>query len=297
MTAHPRRILVPTDFSETADRALLLARRLAGRFAAEIHLLHVRILLEDPHLVEEHQRELERLMTRSDQKTREVLGRQTTDDAIVVHPHLVRGLSASESILEAMGDLGCDLVVMGTHGRRGLKHLLIGSVTEQVVRTSTVPVLTVRADASISDDPISRILVPFDFSDGALPAVELAGEWARSLHANITLLHVVEPVVYPEFYAVDLLPDEMMGQIQERSGKALSELAATKLSGLPVTTQIAVGRAVDTIVDTAEPARHDLIIVSTRGLSGFEHFLLGSVAEGVVRRAWIPVLTVRTRES
>ena len=296
MTPHPRRILVPTDFSETADHALALARRLAVRFAAEIHLLHVRILLEDPHLVEEQQREFERLLTRSDQKTREMLGRQTPGDAVVVHPHLVRGMSASESILEATGDLGCDLVIMGTHGRRGIKHLLIGSVAEQVVRTAPVPVLTIRADASISDDPISRILVPFDFSDGALAAVELAGGWAQALHAQVTLLHVVEPVVYPEFYAVDLLPDEMLGHIQERSTKALDELAAERLPGIPVTSEIAVGRAAETIVETAEPARHDLLIVSTRGLSGIEHLLLGSVAEGVIRRARIPVVTVRSEE-
>ena len=103
MPAPAQRILVPTDFSNTADRALELALELARRFAAEIHLLHVRVLLEDPHHEEEYHRELERLMTREDQRTREVLG--TARDAIpevVVHPHLVRGLAIPRSMVSAI---------------------------------------------------------------------------------------------------------------------------------------------------------------------------------------------------
>ncbi len=292
----PRRILVPTDFSDTADRALQVARQLATALAAEIHVVHVRILLEDPHLVEDHQRELERLLTRSDQKTREILNRHVSGEpSVVVHPHLVRGLSAPESIVEAAGDLGCDLIVIGTHGRRGLKHLLLGSVTEAVVRSASIPVLTVRGDAVLSGEPVARILVPHDFSDHSRPAVELAAHWARRLGSHVTLLHVVEPVIYPEFYAVDLMPQEMLHRVAERSRQALAKVAEEYLDGVPSSVEVVTGRATEAIVEFAQPARYDLIMMPTRGLSALEHLLLGSVAEAVLRRSRIPVLTVRAR--
>lgn len=292
----PRRILVPTDFSETADRALQVARQLATALAAEIHVVHVRILLEDPHLVEEHQLELERLLTRGDQRTREVLSRHVGGEtSVVVHPHLVRGLSAPESIVEAAGDLGCDLIIIGTHGRRGLKHLLLGSVTEAVVRNSPIPVLTVRGDAVLSGEPLARILVPHDFSEHSLPAVQLAAHWARHLGAHVTLVHVVEPVVYPEFYAVDLMPQEMLHRVVERSREALMKVAEEHLEGVPSSVEVVTGRATEAITEFAQPTRYDLIVMPTRGLSALEHLILGSVAEAVLRRSRIPVLTIRAR--
>ncbi len=294
MATPPRRILVPTDFSPTAGVALDLARQLAVAFGAEVHLLHVRILLDDPNQEEELQAELERLMNRSDQRTRELLGRtRDTVTEVVVHPHLVRGIAPAESVVEAVGDLGCDLVVMGTHGRRGLKHLLMGSVAEEVTRTSPVPVLTVRSDSTAEPASPKRILVPLDFSETSMAAVTTAAVWARALHASVTLLHVVEPVVYPEFYAVDLMPEDVMDRIRERSAQALDRIAAENLADIETSVRVAVGRAPEVILEEAGRGGHDLVILASRGLSPLEHLLLGSVADGVIRRSTAPVLTVR----
>jgi len=294
MSAPAQRILVPTDFSETAARALDLALDLARRFAAEIHLLHVRVLLEDPHHEEEYHRELERLMTREDQRTREVLGNaRDATRQVVVHPHLVRGLSEAETICETVSDLGCDLVVMGTHGRRGLKHFLLGSVAERVVRSCPIPVLTVRPSASARSLEGGRFLVPTDFSEAATTAVSTAAAWASTLGASVTLIHVIEPVIYPEFYAVDIFPDDMMDRIEERSREALDKLAREQLEELPWKVEVTVGRATEAILEAANPAQHDLVVIASRGLSPIEQMLLGSVAEAVVRRSELPVLTVR----
>ncbi len=294
MSAPAQRILVPTDFSETAERALDLALDLARRFAAEIHLLHVRVLLEDPHHEEEYHRELERLMTREDQRTREVLGNaRDATRQVVVHPHLVRGLSEAETICETVSDLGCDLVVMGTHGRRGLKHFLLGSVAERVVRSCPIPVLTVRPSASARSLEGGRFLVPTDFSEAATTAVSTAAAWASTLGASVTLIHVIEPVIYPEFYAVDIFPDDMMDRIEERSREALDKLAREQLEELPWKVEVTVGRATEAILEAANPAQHDLVVIASRGLSPIEQMLLGSVAEAVVRRSELPVLTVR----
>ena len=85
-------------------------------------------------------------------------------------------------------------------------------------------------------------------------------------------------------------------KIEERSLEAMKAAAAEQLEGVSFTLEVVTGRAVDAILDAADPARQDLVIMGTRGLSGLQHLLLGSVAEGVVRRSRIPVLTVRAAD-
>jgi nucleotide-binding universal stress UspA family protein len=293
MNAVPRRILVATDFSQTGDRAQSAGLLLAQTFDAELHVVHVQELLDDSHLEEEQRVELERLLSSADDQRREALQAPVVEPGVTVHTHLIRGLSAAEAITETCSDLQCDLIVMGTHGRRGLSQLLLGSVAEKVVRTSQVPVLTIRPGALLPADGISRLLVPHDFSEHSEEAVRFAGQWARSLEAEVTLLHVVEPVVYPEFYAVDLLPDEMIARLKARSQEALEAAAAKLLPGVKSHSAVRVGRASDTIVAAAETSVFALVIMGTQGLSAIEHLLLGSVAENVLRRCAVPLLAVR----
>jgi len=273
MTDMPKTILAATDFSKPAERAGDFARDLSRRFQAQLHLLHVVVILEDPHLEEDHLHRLEELVASGDDaRRRDLESGSEQPPGLEITPHMVRGLAPAEVIVETASNLGCELIVMGTHGRRGLPHLLLGSVAERVVRTSTVPVLTVRGDADIKLEGASRILVPHDFSEASAAAVRRAAAWADALGAEITLLHVVEPVVYPEFYSVDVAAAE------DLLGKARAE--------------VEVGRAANTIVDFADPDRFDLVIMATRGLSALEHALLGSVAESVLRRCRVPMLAV-----
>ena len=297
MATTPDRILIATDFSPTAERAQSLALALGRAFGAQVHLLHVRVLLEDPHLEREEGTELERLLEADEVQRRAALDR-VGGDAVepAIHRHMVRGISAAEAIIESAVDLGCDLVLMGTHGRRGLRKLLVGSVAERVVRTSSVPVLVVRSHVPSPPETIRRILVPFDFSPHSEVAAQTAARWAEALGAGVSLLHVVEPVVYPEFYAVDVLPGQVTDGLQQRSVEALAEAADRLVSGVDCTTTVRVGRAVDVILSAADAQEHDLVVMGTRGLSGLEHLLLGSVAERVLRRSDVPVLTVHSEE-
>jgi nucleotide-binding universal stress UspA family protein len=137
-----------------------------------------------------------------------------------------------------------------------------------------------------------RILVAHDFSDRSTTAVRIAGDWARAFNAELTLLHVVEPVVYPEFYAINALTDNVMGRLQDRATQALHGAAAEILGDRRCTTRVVVGRAIDTIVAEAQPENFDLVVMGTRGLTGLEQLMLGSVAEGVLRRCPVPLLTV-----
>jgi len=293
MNVVPKTILAATDFSTTADRAAGFARDLSRRFDAHLRMLHVAVILDDVHLEQEHRRQLEELMAGTGEVRRAVM----EDDAeartgVEITSHLVRGLAPGETIVESAESLGCDLIVMGTHGRRGISHLLLGSVAERVVRTSSVPVLTVRSDAAINPEGITRILVPHDFSEASATAIRYAADWALALGAEITLLHVVEPVVYPEFYAVDVLPDDLMSRLKTRSEEALHKAAAGLAESVPTHTAVAVGRAADTITSYVDSENFDLVVMATRGLSGLEHILLGSVAESVLRRCHAPMLTI-----
>ena len=232
MTSTPKKILVATDFSPTADSAEKLAHQLARLFGADLHLVHVRVILEDPLMAEEQQLEIERLMSSADEATKEAFNRTRPGDReIKIETHLVRSVSAAEAIIETASELECDLIVMGTHGRRGIKHLLLGSVAEHVVRSVAIPALTVRPGIEIGALGPKKILVSHDFSDQSEAAVRFAGEWASALGAQVSLLHVVEPVVYPEFYAINGLSDDVMTRLQDRSTEAL-DTAAQELLGV-----------------------------------------------------------------
>jgi len=291
----PQRILVPTDFSPTARAALDLAATLARGFDAEIHVLHVRVLLEDTHLEEQERAEVQRLLAASDGTARAALGRDVEGhDDLVVTTHLVRGISPAETIMETCRSLGCDLIVMGTHGRHGLTHLVVGSVAEGVARASPAPVLTVGPHALPPPDRIRSLLVAHDFSRHSEDAIRIAAAWARTFAARVTLLHVVEPMIYPEFYAVDVLPEETLTDVRTRSEEALREVADRFLVGIEHDVLVESGRAWERIVARATRPDYDLAILGGRGLSALEHLLLGSVADNVLRRAQLPLLTVRS---
>ena len=141
------RILVPTDFSATSDAALVVARTMAERFGASLQLLHV---LEDPFVgalgTELLITETPEIRAAMLDHANDLLARRITPagrDQSHATGEVVMGHGA-RTIVEYAGEHGIDLIVMGTHGRGGLTHLLLGSVAERVVRTALCPVLTVR---------------------------------------------------------------------------------------------------------------------------------------------------------
>ena len=154
----PTRILVPIDFSAASDRALSMAKEGADGFGAEIHLIHVRAAVDDPAIDTAILDEVEQILTVSESKTRLALEQAGEHGGARVHAHIKRGSTPAASIVAAVSEYGCDLVMMGTHGRRGLKGLLLGSVAKEVTHRSPVPVVTTRAEADGASPP-QRILV------------------------------------------------------------------------------------------------------------------------------------------
>ncbi len=168
--------------------------------------------------------------------------------------------------------------MMGTHGRRGLKGLLLGSVAKEVAHRSPVPVVTTRAEADGASPP-QRILVACDFSEHSLQSLCLAAVWARHLSAEVTLLHVVESFVYPEFYFDHALEEENLERSIQRSHDYLARIAKDHLSGVVHETVVIHAPVAEGIAEYASINDFDLVVLATRGLSGVAGVLFGSVAE------------------
>jgi len=142
---------------------------------------------------------------------------------------------------------------------------------------------------------IQKILVPIDFSDYSKSALKYAVNFCKNCKADMFLIYVVEPVIYP--------PDFSMGQIaipsvnsewDERARQELDKLAKEEIpSSVSVKTIIKTGKPFLEIIETAGELDVDLIIIATHGRSGVEHILFGTTAEKVVRKAPCPVLTLR----
>ncbi len=137
-----KKILFPTDFSRCANQALAHAVFLAEKYDAEIHVLHVITLFEDqPNIVSDEISETEEMIRKlediAEKQLNKVVDSKGSDDMNIITA-TKKGISAAPTILEYASENNIDLIVMGTHGRRGLGHLLLGSVAEEVVRVASL---------------------------------------------------------------------------------------------------------------------------------------------------------------
>jgi len=167
-------------------------------------------------------------------------------------------------------------------------------VTEQETREDLSE--ATEGEPRITPPPLQleRILVPIDFSECSLYALSLALSFAERFQAQVLLLHVVEPTMYPENHiGLSAAFDEANQSLVTAAREELEGLARKHATSLPIETLVRIGHAHSEITDTANALGSNLIIISTHGYTGLKHVLLGSTAEKVIRNAHCPVLTVR----
>jgi len=296
-----QKILFPTDFSKCAEQALAQAVFLAEKYGAEIHVLHVITIFEDqPSVVSNEIAETKEMVRKlediAEKQLNKLLDSHSSNDIKII-TEIKRGLSAAPAILEYVSDKQTDLIVMGTHGRRGLGHLLLGSAAEEVVRLAPCPVFTIRELKEPKPAmQVNNILVPIDFSNHSEKALAYASEIAQSYNAQLQLLHIIEETMHPAFSVTgkssifDLVPG-IKDDSRKRAEKILKEFVSDKVKSKVF---IQGGRAANDIIKFAKENSTDLIVIATHGLTGLEHMLLGSVTEKVVRMAHCPVFTVKS---
>jgi nucleotide-binding universal stress UspA family protein len=296
-----KKILFPTDFSETANHALSYALYFSRLYDAELHMLHVILLHEEnPHKPGHHFPDVEDLHDRLKKLATQRMNSDIKDhkgEDVKIFQVQEKSISAASQILEYTEKHDIDLIVTGTHGRQGLKHLLLGSVVDEVIRTAVCPVMTVRQLPERDEErKIQHILVPVDFSSYSETALTCARALAGRCGAALHLLHIIEETILPAFYIAGR--PSMTGLLHDIKKQARSEMiqlfSNTPGANVPVNYHVIQGLAGKDIAAYAEEISADLIVIATHGLTGIEHLLLGSVTERVVRMAKCPVFTVKS---
>ncbi len=296
-----KKILFPTDFSRCSDQALIHALALAERYDASLSIVHVLLPLEyDPYDLGHHLPDLQKLQEEIDRlsscQVNSAVDRRTYQD-ITMEQATIRGISAAPAILEYAADSKIDLIVMGTHGRRGINHFMLGSVAEEVVRLAPCPVMTVREKKEQSAGTVfKQILVPIDFSEFSRDAISQAKYLAHEFGSTVRLLHIVEEVIHPSFYVTGQTSlTAWYPEIESTSLKEMKRLAEDAAGPqVPIEFHIKEGRAAVDIIAFAKKNEIDLIVMASHGLTGIEHLLLGSVTEKVVRMSSCPLLTIKS---
>jgi nucleotide-binding universal stress UspA family protein len=290
-------ILVPTDGSASAERAARYAVVLADAYDARIHALCV---------VDE--RDYDGDVVGADvvdsgrTAAQRGAGRAVATVADLaegsVETHVTTGVP-SDAVLAYVADAGVDLVVMGTHGRTGVERFVIGSVAERVVRHADTPVVTVRAtDAAPVWPPLDRILVPTDGSEAAAAALPYAFDLAERFDATIESLSVVDERATASVYTVESALEAVAGGLEATADAATRDaVERADERGIPATAAVVEGLPSRAICAHAESSGADVVVLSSHGRTGLAHYLLGSVAERVVRNCTVPVFTVRADET
>lgn len=289
-------ILFPTDFTPSAEDAFSHAAHLASRHDARIHVFNV-VRPEEADQANPmdylplEQSEGELVLAAEDV---ELPGPPQLETNVEIVYRKMEGASPAKEIVEYVVKHDIDLVVMGTHGRQGLDRLLSGSVSEEVVRQSACPVLTVLGRDEPQPGPeIQSVLAPVDFSENAHLGLAHARELARAYDASLDVMHVVEEVVFPTVYGIDPIAPHMPDVLQ-RAEEALGRMADDVVGdAVPTNLHVMVGYPARDIVDVAAENDAGLIAMATHGRTGMERFLIGSVAEKVIRNASCPVFTVK----
>ena len=297
------RVLCPTDFSEASDHAVELAVAIARAYRARIAALHVAspavvpLELGPPSGLSPGDGEIEALRAKTAARFSAASGAGIGLDVFVDTG------SPADGILHRSAALPADMIVMGTHGSRGFERLMLGSVTERVLRQARCPVLTVPPRAHVTSRlPFRRLLCAIDFSESSVAALRYAASLAVESRAALTLLHVLEwPWNEP--------PPPDFTQLPAPQGAALAEyrrysekMASTEIESLlsmaaavasPPTTRLRHGKPYVQILEVAAEEGSDLIVVGVHGRNPVDMMLFGSTANQIVRRATCPVLTLR----
>jgi nucleotide-binding universal stress UspA family protein len=298
-------ILCPVDLSEASTHAIEQATAIAGWYHAKVTVLHVHVprppLALDPYGVGAPPVPGSAEMVRVREAARAAAA--PAIDAKLDVEIVVEVGDPTAEILARAGRIGTGMLVMGTHGASGFQHLVLGSVTEKVLRRARCPVLTVPprmyAAAAL---PFQRILCPIDFSGSSLSALEWAWSLAQESGARVTLLHVIEwPWDEPPAPPFEKLPGHEARQLVEFR-KAAEASARQQLRSLvpdnlrdrcPSEPLVRHGKAHREVLAAAE-GHADLIVMGVHGRNVVDLALFGSTTNQVVRGASCPVLTVPT---
>ena len=298
------RILCPIDFSETSSHAVTYADAFAGWYHAELTLAHVYLPMTVgvpglPEVVEQVPDDERARITAEARRFAMAAGCAAPGPTVVVES----GRPADE-IVARVQRVRPDLLVIGTHGTSGFRHLVLGSVTEKVLRQVACPVLTVPPHVRMQAAPLPfrRIVCAVDFSEWSLAALDLAAHLAAPVDAALIAVHAIEwPWPEPPAPDFDHLPVAQAEALREYRRTA-TENATGRLSAAVqgvverrtnVESVVEHGKGYERVLAVARDRAADLIVLGVHGRSSLDLTIFGSTTNQIVRHADCPVLTVR----
>lgn len=282
-----RNPLVPYDDSEFSRAALLEAAHWTRRHQGALTILHAVFFDTEefgiaPELREKRWRKGREFCSAAKARLETELG--------IAAQVLYREGDPPEEVLAAVEGTGADLIVMGTHGRRGLSRLLMGSATSHVILHSGVDVLVVK-NCSTGRGVYTSILVPFDASAQSRRSLERACALAKQDTAKVTIIYVIPR--YEEMLDFMRTP-QIEKSLRGEAERILGEGRALALTlGIEAQMRIGEGRSGDELTRAVVKDSFDLVVMGTSGWRGVDKALLGSTAERVIRDAPCPVLVVK----
>jgi nucleotide-binding universal stress UspA family protein len=278
-----RNILFLTDFSLCSDSALPYVRAIADRYGATVHVVHVvrkeRMIgpLHIPHGDVQAESQAARLAMDN-------LARSDAFKGVLCTQFVERG-EVLEAVCKLVSRLRTDLIILGTHGRRGLKYVVLGSLAEQLFRHAACPVLTVGPQVhnrGVAQGRIDRILYATDLSPASLRALDYGLYIARTSYAELILLHAI--FYLGESPLFDL--DESVREARRR----LTDLVVK--SGVDYQVVVESGRPPDVILTTAEESKADLVIMGAHHAGVASAHAPWAIAHEVVCGTPCPALMV-----
>jgi nucleotide-binding universal stress UspA family protein len=308
-----KNILISVDDSSCSEQAGTYGLELAKRFGARVLVTH--IVAELPKLYSGTNWAKEML-----EQGKQLLAtwkQKAEAENFLLETSVVASQDIALGIVSAAQENACDLIVMGTHGRKGLAHAFLGSVAERVTRLTTLPVLLVRetkvGQTKVGETKVSeakpaitpsfeRILVAVDGSDASRKALRYADDLAQATQAELHLLHVIPDLPAPLIDPVALggaaatLNYKDTLKHLEQEARIIMEVSRAELD--TQTTVFHTARAqregiAEVITSYAKAQGCSFIVMGTHGRSGFDRLLLGSVAEGVAHTTPVPLLLIR----
>lgn len=278
-------IMVATDFSERSERALGRATLLARQTGAALALVHV-VDDDQPARIVEAEREVAADLLREQADTlRDTDGVACTARVILDDPFA--------GIVAAASEIAPDLLVLGPHRRRPLRDVFVGTTAERTIHSVTCPVLMVNAPAV---RPYGQVMLTTDLSEAAARAANACAGLGIARGAEIAILHLFNaPAVklaMGHTLPTDSVKDYLDDQKQEASRNLAAFVKSLEWRSIRQDVRQARSSSAEDILTAAREGSADLIVVGTQGRTGLARFLLGSVAEAVLRGADRDVLAV-----
>jgi nucleotide-binding universal stress UspA family protein len=286
------KILFTTDFSRFANHALPYAVQLAKIFDSELTMLHVIVSKKDRKNKGPDKKQVNKLKDEA-LINLEKLTKNLPLDKGQIKLRTVFGPSVEEEILKFINKNRINLIVLGTYGLGWSGPFFLGSVVERITRHAPCAVLTI---SEKTNEEVDNILVPIDFSEYSKKALVMAKELASEFDARLTLLHVIEPGNYPSFYDIrDTNFKKMVDRTKNKSPDMLKKLLRDSPGPkVEADTHVVVGQAAYQVVKFINDYEPDLVVISSHGLSDIDYFLMGSVADKVIKRSKCPVLALKS---